>query len=233
MVGVCGRFTSRTPIDDIVGHFDVDDVAAPDLGARYNVAPTDEVYAVAEVEGRRRLGSLRWGLVPWWADDPKIGSRMINARAETVATKPAFRKLLRSRRCLIPADGFYEWRKPVGDQPKQAFHIRPAGGGLVAFAGLWDSWRPKLDDGSRGDDRLTTCTIITTTAEEPVGVVHDRMPVVLDPEVWDAWLDPDLDDEELLRSFLRPMAGLELVPVSDAVNNVRNDGPELLDPVTV
>jgi putative SOS response-associated peptidase YedK len=227
--GVCGRFTSRTPLDDIVAAFDVDEVAAPDLGARYNVAPTDEVYAVAEVDGVRRLGSLRWGLVPWWADDPKIGSRMINARAETVATKPAFRKLLRQRRCLIPADGFYEWRKASGDRPKQAFHIRPADGGLLAFAGLWDTWRPKGGSGER--ERLTTCTIITTTAEEPVGVVHDRMPVVLDPESWGLWLDTDVDDDELLTSLLRPAHDLELVPVGDAVNNVRNDGPHLLQPV--
>jgi putative SOS response-associated peptidase YedK len=219
---VCGRFTSRTPIDDVVAHFGVDEVVADDLGARYNVAPTDPVYAVVEASGARRLGTMRWGLIPTWADDPRVGSRMINARAETLATKPAFRRLLARRRCLVPADGFYEWRPAPPGGKKQPVHLRPRGGGLLAFAGLWDSWR------SPEGERVVSCAIVTTPASEEVAPLHDRMPAVLDPGVWDVWLDPGLDDPEQLSTLLVPSSGLELVEVSTAVNDVRNDGPELL-----
>lgn len=222
---MCGRFTSTTPIDDIVEHFGVEEVRADDLGPRYNVAPTDPVYAVVEVDGRRRLGVMRWGLVPSWADDPRIGSRMINARAETLDTKAAFRPLLARRRCLVPADGFYEWRRPVGGGRKQPVHVRPRGGGLLALAGLWDVRR-----GEGGADRLVSCTIITTEASPELAELHDRMPVVLDPGVWDAWLDPGHDEPEALGGLLRPSEGFELVEVTTAVNDVRNDGPELLAP---
>jgi putative SOS response-associated peptidase YedK len=224
---VCGRFTSRTPIDDVVAAFEVDDVVAPDLGSRWNVAPTDEVYAVAEVDGRRRLGALRWGLVPWWADDPRIGSRMINARCETLATKPAFRRLLARRRCLVPADGFYEWRKASGGRPKQAFHLRHPEGRLLAFAGLWDRWRPEGSD----DDALVTCTIVTAPAPSHLAGIHHRSPVVLEPGAWSAWLDTDLDDAGSAQALLVPSGELVPVPVSDAVNDVRNDGPHLVEPV--
>jgi putative SOS response-associated peptidase YedK len=170
---------------------------------------------------------MRWGLVPAWADDPKVGSRMINARAETLATKPAFKRLLTRRRCLVPADGFYEWRPGVAGGKKQPVHVRPRHGGPIAFAGLWDSWRPK---GAGGDERLISCTIVTTDASDELRDLHDRMPVVLPPESWDAWLDPGHDDVEALRSLLRPSEGFDLVPVSTAVNDVRNDGPDLLAP---
>lgn len=222
---MCGRFTSTTPIDDIVEHFGVGEVRADDLGARYNVAPTDAVYAVVEVDGQRRLGVMRWGLVPSWADDPRVGSRMINARAETLDAKPAFRRLLARRRCIVPADGFYEWRPAVGGGRRQPVHVRPRGGGLLALAGLWDAWR-----GEGGADRLVTCTIITTAASAELAGLHDRMPAVLEPRAWGAWLDPGLDDSEELGGLLRPSGGFEQVAVSTAVNDVRNDGPELLQP---
>jgi putative SOS response-associated peptidase YedK len=222
---VCGRFTSRTPIDDVVDHFAIDDVRTDDLGERYNVAPTDLVYAVAEVDDRRCLGAMRWGLVPSWADDPGIGSRMINARAETLATKPAFRRLLGRRRCLVPADGFYEWRPALPGGRKRPVHVRPRAGGLIAFAALWDTWR-----GHGDDHRLVTCTIVTTRASDELADLHDRMPAVLAPHAWDAWLDPGHDDPDALQALLVPADGFEQVPVSTLVNSVRNDGPELLEP---
>jgi putative SOS response-associated peptidase YedK len=222
---VCGRFTTRTPPDELARRFGVDVVVAPDLGARYNIAPTLDVYAVAEVAGERRLGALRWGLVPPWAPDPSVGSRMINARAERVAGAPAYRRALRRRRCLVPADGFYEWRRGSG---RPAPHlVRRVDGAPLALAGLWERWRPP----SGGPD-LVTCTIVTTEANATVASLHDRMPVVLAPEHWDAWLDPAADDVEALQALLvpAPAGDLEVVRAHPDVGDVRNDGPWLLEP---
>ena len=227
---MCGRYTSTTPPADLAAYFDVDEVVVEDHGPRYNVAPTDEVYAVARSsKGPTRLGSFTWGLVPFWAKGPSVGSRMINARAESVLEKPAFRRPLERYRCLVPADGFYEWEAIEGRKKKQPWYIRRADGDVFAFAGLWSSWRP-----TKGSDegRLTSCTIITTEANDALRPIHDRMPVVLPPSAWAEWLDPANDDVDALHSLLVPAPPelFELVKVNDAVSNVRNDGPQLLDP---
>lgn len=226
---MCGRYTSRTPASDLAAYFGVDEVVAPELGARFNVAPTDETYAVAESSEGRRLGTFRWGLVPFWAKDMKVGAKMINARAEGLADKPAFRRPFERRRCIIPADGFYEWEY-TGGKRKQPWYITRVDGKPLAFAGLWESWRP-----NKGSDegKVRSCVIITGEPNDAVARLHDRMPVQLPPEVWDVWLDPANDDVDLLQSLLVPCASelLELHPVSTAVNTVTNDGPELIEPI--
>jgi putative SOS response-associated peptidase YedK len=225
---------------DVADWFEIDDVvAAPDRPARYNVAPTDEVLlVVASRDGeRRRLGEARWGLVPGWASGPEVGARMINARAETLLDRPAFRQAFAHRRCIVPADGFYEWDKAGaatkalsgGTSVKQPWYIEPAGGGLFAFAGLWESWRPPGD----GGERVVSCTVVTTEANETIARLHDRMPVLLAREHWDVWLDPANDDLAGLQGLLVPAPADAVVmrPVGRAVGNVRNDGPELLEPL--
>ncbi|HEY3952054.1 MAG TPA: SOS response-associated peptidase [Streptosporangiaceae bacterium] len=181
----------------------------------------------------RQLRVVRWGLVPYWAKDPAIGSRMINARAETVSEKPAYRRAFSRRRCLLPADGFYEWQQIVEDgrKRKQPYFIHRADGGPLAFAGLYELWHDKSMPEDSDDAWLWTATIITTTATDEVGQIHDRMPMVIDPASWQDWLDPDNNDVPELRQLLVPaVAGrLTSYPVSTAVNNVRNNGPELLE----
>jgi putative SOS response-associated peptidase YedK len=226
---VCGRFTSKTPTSDLAEYFGVDEVVAPDLGARYNVAPTDEAYAVAEsADGVRRLGTFRWGLVPFWSKDAKGGAKMINARAEGLLDKPAFKRAFERKRCIVPADGFYEWER-IDSKRKQPWYITRADGKPMAFAGLWDSWRPNKDS---DDGKVRSCTIITGEPNDVVAKLHDRMPVMLPPEVWDAWLDPDNHDLGALAGLLvpAPADGLELRRVRTLVNTVTNDGPELLEP---
>jgi putative SOS response-associated peptidase YedK len=229
---VCGRFTSTVAPADLARYFDVDEVVVDDLGARWNVAPTDEVYAVAQsaTSGRRRLGTFRWGLVPFFAKDAKAGARMINARAETLLEKPAFRRPFERYRCIVPADGFYEWEALEGKRKKQPWYFRRKDGDVLAFAGLWSAWRPDRDS---DDGRLVSCSIITGQPNELVGQVHDRMPVVLPPSTWDAWLDPTNDDVASLQALLTPAPAelFEATAVVDAVSNVRNDGPHLLEPV--
>lgn len=229
--GMCGRYTSTTPMADLARFFAVDEVVADDLGPRYNVAPTEDVVAVVARASGTALGMLRWGLVPPWAQDTRVGSRMINARAESVLDKSAFRAPFTRRRCLVPADGFYEWQAN-GNGAKQPWYFAHRHGDPLAFAGLWESWRPhpRTDDGA---DRIVSCTIITTTANEAVAPVHDRMPVLMGPETWDRWLDPVNDDVKALHALLVP-AAVELlrpVPVRPLVNNVANEGPELVEPV--
>ncbi len=227
--GVCGRFSSQTSAEELAAYFEAENTVAEDPGPRFNVAPTQDVLAVVGGEGGRRLGTLRWGLVPSWAGDPSIGSRLINARAETVRTKPAFRSAFERRRCLIPADGFYEWQARPGQQRKQPWYVRRRDGAPLAFAGLWEVWR----DAEGG--RLATCVIVTTGANATVAPLHDRMPVVLEAGRWDTWLDRANVDAEALAGLLVPAADdlLVAVPVSTAVNDVRNDGPELVEPVTL
>ena len=212
----------------------------------YNVAPTKDVYAVLSrppskdrsADPVRRLRTLTWGLVPSWAKDPSIGNRMINARVETVAEKPAYRKAFAARRCLLPADGYYEWyqtqqRNARGKPIKQPFFIRPADGSVLAMAGLYEIWR---DPSRERDDDLAfrwTCTIITTRAEDDLGHIHDRMPMLVEPGQFATWLDPRVSDTAELNRLLVPAAPgrLEAYPVSTAVNNVKNNGRELLDPL--
>jgi putative SOS response-associated peptidase YedK len=225
---MCGRFVSATPPDQIADYFAAEAAAAV-LEPSWNVAPTRDVYAVLSDGSTRHLDAFHWGLVPPWAKDPKVGARMINARAEGLATKNAFKPAFRKRRCLVPADGFYEWRKPSADGPrkarKQPFFIHHPGGEPYAFAGLWEVWRAA--DGEQ--EPLRSCTIITTDPNEVLATIHDRMPVILPRSAWDTWLDRDNDDLDLLGKLLVPAdpALTVLRPIATEVNDVRNDGPEL------
>jgi putative SOS response-associated peptidase YedK len=223
---VCGRFTQTTDPAEVADAFDADLTdEARALPARWNVAPTQDVAVVLPHEGGRRVEALRWGLVPAWASSPAIGSRLINARAETVATTPAFRVAIRRRRCLIPADGFYEWRRD--GRRRMPFLARPVRGGPIAFAGLWSLWRD-----ADTDEWLRSCAIVTTTPNAVLAQLHDRMPVVLERSAWERWLDVDADPGEV-RAMLRPAPddALRLVPVSPLVNDVRNEGARLVEPV--
>jgi putative SOS response-associated peptidase YedK len=227
---MCGRFVSATPPDQVAAYFGTE---APEalLEPGYNVAPTNDVYAVLADGSTRHLDAFHWGLVPAWAKDPKIGSKMINARAETLAEKNAYKAAFKRRRCLIPADGFYEWRKHPTEAKgkKQPFFIHRPDGEPYAFAGLWEVWRGPDKD----QEPLRSCTIITTAPNEPMAAIHDRMPVILSPDAWDTWLDRDNDDLELLGKLLVPSPPqiISMHPVSTDVNNVRNKGPELTQPI--
>ena len=224
---MCGRFVAATDPDGLVKFFTIDERKTDDLPPSYNVAPTDPVYAVAAHDARRFLVSFRWGLVPHWADSPKVAATMINARAETAAEKPAFRDALRRRRCLIPADGFYEWTK-AADGTKQPHFITADGGGLLAFAGLWETWRNKDNpDGAP----LRSCTILTRAAQGPVTELHHRMPLALPPDAWDAWLDQDTAAGEVTALLHSEPPPLSFRPVSTRVNAVANNDEELLAPV--
>lgn len=217
-------------------HFRVDEVALDDdaMGPSYNVAPRADVLAVREREGARRMGRMRWGLVPSFAEDPSLGDRMINARAESVVEKPAFRRAFERRRCIVPADGFFEWQTLAGGK-KHPMYIRARSGAPLALAGLWETWRDADDPGA---DWLLTCSIITTAANAVVAPVHDRMPVVLATDDWDEWLADMEGEVHELERLLRPAPDdlLELWPVSPRVNSARNDDPSLLereDPLTL
>jgi putative SOS response-associated peptidase YedK len=200
---------------------------------------SDQVPPEPDADPVRELRVIRWGLVPFWAKDVSIGSRLINARAETVSTKPAFRRAFARRRCLLPADGFYEWQAPgdgaVGDGPrarKQPYFIHRADGGVLAFAGIYELWRDDTVPDGAPDGWLWTAAIITTRAEDDLGRIHDRMPMVIEPERWSDWLDPTQADEDRLHALLAPAAsgGLTSYPVSTQVNAVRNNGPGLIEP---
>jgi putative SOS response-associated peptidase YedK len=182
-------------------------------------------------KAERQLRVLRWGLVPFWAKDVKIGSRMINARAETVAEKPAFRRAFAQRRCLLPADGYYEWQKVPG-AAKQPMFITRSDGRSLAFAGLYELWRDPAVPDEDAEAMLWTATIITTTAQDELGAIHDRMPMIIDPASWADWLDPANSDASDVRALLTPAAvsGLTTYAVSTAVNSVRNNGPQLIEP---
>ena len=225
---MCGRFVAATDAEGLTRFFVVDERQTDDLPPSWNRAPTDPTYAVVEHDGKRVLVSYRWGLVPFWADDPKIGSRMINARADGVRTKRAFADSFERRRCLVPADGFYEWERKGGAKPIPYF-VERTDGAPMAFAGLWASWRnPRDPDGPR----VRTCAIITTDANATVAPIHDRMPVILEPEDWATWLDRDGDLDEA-EALLRPLSAdaVTLRRVSQAVNDVRSNGPQLLEPL--
>ncbi|HZX56337.1 MAG TPA: SOS response-associated peptidase [Ilumatobacteraceae bacterium] len=227
---MCGRFVSSSPPDELAKYFDVDAVAEQVIEPNYNVAPSQDVFVVVESGGVRRLDRFRWGLVPFWAKDPTTGYKMINARAESVTDKNAYKRAFQKRRCIIPADGFFEWKKIPGQKAKQPYFIRRADGEPMAFAGLWEVWRPK--DAPEDSEPLRTCTIITGEPNEKVADIHDRMPVMLPPSTWAEWLDRDNADVETLGKFLVPAPAslYALHPVTRAVNNVQENGPELIDP---
>ena len=242
---MCGRFVSSNTPDRIASYFGASFDTDPDataatgepsvepiqpLGENYNVAPTNDIYAVvADAHAHPVVRAFHWGLVPSWAKDVKIGSKMINARAETLAEKPAFKSLFRSKRVIVPMDGFYEWKVVPGQKAKQPYFIHRRDGEPLAVAGLWAAWRDK----AAGPDApwLHSCTVITTSANATMAPVHDRMPVLLPPTAWPQWLDPDEHDLEALSALLVPAPDDLLVmhPVSTAVNSVRNKGPELIE----
>jgi len=219
---MCGRYTLRTPVEKLAKEFGLED-SSVDLPPNYNVAPTQGVAAVLAENGHRRLEVLRWGLIPPWADDPQIGSRMINARAETAHEKPSFRRAFRERRCLIPADGFYEWKRTNGT--KQPYYIHMKEGRPFAFAGLWESWRE--EDGPE----VRSCAILTTRPNALASEIHDRMPVILPAGSREAWLDPEAEKEELL-ALLEPYPEdeMEAYPVSRYVNSPQNNDPHCVEP---
>jgi putative SOS response-associated peptidase YedK len=255
---MCGRYASARKRIELLEEFSVQrDAVAEPLQPDYNVAPTKAIYAVVDraqaaddESGRggpgtgdagtgagpveRELRVMRWGLVPFWAKDVKIGSGMINARVETVAEKPAFRHAFAKRRCLLPADGYYEWQEQPG-AAKQPIYISRTDGRSLAFAGLYELWRDPAVARDDPDAWLWTATIITTSAPDELGMIHNRMPMIIDPGGWADWLDPASNDAADLRALLVPAAasGLATYPVSTAVNSVRNNGPHLIEPLPV
>lgn len=222
---MCGRYTLSTSPQDLTEHFGLDGVPEQ-LAPRYNIAPSQAVAIVREVAGLgRRLEMARWGLIPSWAKDPHIGSRLINARAETLAHKPAFRHALRYQRCLIPADGFYEWKRMNGH--KRPYWVGREGRRLFGFAGLWEHWE------APHGEHVESCTIVTTDASALMREIHDRMPAIVRPEHYQRWLDPTQHASEPVLALLGPYSGSDLIayPVSRAVNNPRTEAAQLLEPV--
>lgn len=243
---MCGRFALAASPEQLARQFDLP-LPVPVLKPRYNIAPTQPVAVVrigAAADRSRELGITQWGLVPEWAKDPSIGNRMINARAETLAEKPSFRAAFKRRRCLIPATGFYEWRA-TSDKKKQPYFVRPRGATakaagdasegstgtseLFAFAGLWEIWFS--EDGSE----IQTCTIITTAANRIMADLHHRMPVILAPEEYAGWLNPDTDDPGVLRNYLKQYSSekMRYDPVDQAMNSPRNDSAACIEVVTL
>jgi putative SOS response-associated peptidase YedK len=221
---VCGRFTQQRPTAELAAMFDAE-LPPDELLPTYNLAPTDEAAVVVERADRRAIRAYRWGLIPSWAKDEKGAAKMINARAETLATSGAFRESFRKRRCIVPADAFYEWQRQGG--ARQPFLIRRNDDAPLALAGLWSGWHhPETEQVIR------SFTIVTTIANRLLSGIHNRMPVVLAPKDWDLWLDPANQETEELTGLLQPSADDELVlfPVRPLVNNVRNNGPELIEP---
>lgn len=227
---MCGRFTQHHSEEELIKRFEIEELKelADEfvLQERFNIAPSQQLPVVVEADGQRVLEGMKWGLVPFWAKDTKIGYSMINARCETVAQKPSFRAAFKRRRCLIPADGFYEWQRD--GKTKTPFHFRMKDDRIFAFAGLWEEWNSH-DTG----EILHSCTIITTRANSVVEPVHERMPVILKPEWEEAWLDTELDDTDELKQMLKPFAAdeMEAVQVSTDVNSPKNQGAGLIETV--
>ncbi|MEJ2690593.1 MAG: SOS response-associated peptidase [Deltaproteobacteria bacterium] len=219
---MCGRFAVTATPSMIASHFEL--AESFELPPNYNITPSQQIPVVRIIEGERRLSFMRWGLIPHWAKDEKIGYRMINARSETVFEKPAFRNAAKSRRCLIPASGFFEWQKAGGQ--KQPYYVKLRGRDLFAFAGLWESWQKSENE------RVESCSILTTGANELMLRIHDRMPVILAPTDYDLWMRPDFDVKSL-SDLLRPPPSQEMsaYPVSQAVNNPRHNQPDCIVPL--
>jgi putative SOS response-associated peptidase YedK len=222
---MCGRYTIIASPEAIRALFRY--LEQPNFPPRYNVAPTQPIAIVRLVDGKRHFALVRWGLLPSWVKDPKTFSLLINARSETAAEKPAFRAAMKRRRCLISADGFYEWK--AGGPRKQPFYIRMKSGGPFAFAGLWETWT-----GPNGEE-LETAAIVTTKANRTLEPIHDRMPVIVPPEAFDLWLDTTNVDPTTASALIAPAPEnlLEAIPVSTEVNCVANDNPKLVEPSTV
>lgn len=223
---MCGRFVQTQEAENYGSYFSVDLIQTDEVLRSWNVAPTKQVYAVAEHDGQRMLGTFDWGLVPFWAKDRKIGARLINARVETAGAKPAFRDSFAARRCIVPADGFYEWEPKANGKLPHYFYATDRG--PLALAGLWSSW----SDPESGD-RVRTCTIVTGKPSDVVAPIHDRMPVILAKSAWDAWLDPDNRDTGAVSTLVAglPIPDLSEHAVSTLVNRVANDLPDLIEPL--
>ncbi len=220
---MCGRFVGFRPLETLIAHFPIDETAV-DVSASYNIAPSQDILAIVRQEKKNHLVTFHWGLVPFWAKDKRIGNRLINARAETAASKPSFRAAFRRRRCLILADGFYEWQGEPGSKRPMFLTLpdeRP-----FAFAGLWETW----DNGGKERVAHRSCTILTRQASESVRPIHHRMPVILKPEAYTTWLDPAIRDIQTLERIVREQICTELAsrPVSKQVNATRNKGPDNL-----
>lgn len=222
---MCGRYAQNTDPKKLAKEFKVADV--PAVEPRYNIAPTQEVLGVSESPDGREMTFYKWGLVPSWAKDASMGARLINARSETVQEKPAFRAAFKQRRCIIPADGFYEWQRTEGR--KQPFFFRMRDERPFGFAGLWEGWE------GEGGQVINSCTILTTEANEVLRPVHDRMPVILHPDEYEVWLDTDVRKLDLIKEMLRPYPAEEMMsyPVSTAINSPRNQGAELIEQTIV
>ncbi|RFU71420.1 SOS response-associated peptidase [Peribacillus saganii] len=219
---MCGRYNLFSDLTKLYERFELAELADVDFAARYNIAPSQEVIAVVRGSKGNKGGFLKWGLVPSWASDPKIGYKMINARAETLGEKASFKRLLSRRRCLIPADGFYEWKQI--EKLKQPFHIRLKSGEPFAFAGLWDRWEQE-------GQTIHSCTIITTEANVLMKEIHDRMPVILTREAEKEWLNSENTDGQSIKQLLVPYnpEKMEAYPVSPLVNSPKNEGKEILN----
>jgi putative SOS response-associated peptidase YedK len=224
---MCGRYSQSQSAEIIAKAFQVDSV--PALKPRYNIAPTQSVPTVLQTSAstNRQFKMLHWGLIPSWAKDPKMGARLINARAETVNEKPAFRSAFRQRRCLVLADGFYEWQQQEDKKQKQPFYFRLSDGQPFAFAGLWEHWK-----GADGEE-IESCTLLTTEPNELMQPIHNRMPVILDPKDYDLWLDSEVKKPELLQPLLRSYQTEEMTayPVSKVVNKPTNDTAECINSI--
>lgn len=224
---MCGRFTLSTPPETLAQLFELPEV--PKLQPHFNIAPTESIAAVRQPDPdeNRELVLLHWGLIPFWAKDKSGSAKMINARAETVSTSPAFRAAFRQRRCLVIADGFYEWQKAEKGNTKQPFYLRMKDESPFAFAGLWERW--KNPDGGT----IESCTLITTVPNDLVRPVHNRMPVILPPTLYERWLDPEFQEVDALKELLQPypQEAMETYPVSKLVNVPSNDDPQCIEPL--
>lgn len=224
---MCGRYTITITIEELMVRYEIGETTVPYHRPKYNVAPSQQILAIINDGSHNRLGELKWGFIPAWADDPKVGFSMINARSETAATKPAFRTSLRRKRCIIPADSFYEWKKT--SHGKQPMRIMLKNRSVFSMAAIYETWI--APDGAR----INSCSILTTTPNAVVSPIHDRMPVILKPEDESLWLDLSVQDIAQLTPLLQPYSADKLVayPVSPAVGNVRNDDPSLIEPHTI
>lgn len=220
---MCGRFTFDISPEQLTEIFGVSILR--DFPQRYNIAPTQQVLSIRRMEAGNCASFIRWGLIPSWAKDPSIGSRMINARCESIHEKPAFRTAIRYRRCIIPANGFFEWKEEGGK--KQPLYVRMMDGAIMGFAGIWDHW--KNPEG----ETLETCSILTTASNRLIQPLHERMPVILHPAEYDLWLEREVTDPERLKPLYQPYPAdlMEMFPVSTLVNNPRNDSPECIEPL--
>ncbi|MDA8352658.1 MAG: SOS response-associated peptidase [Firmicutes bacterium] len=223
---MCGRFTLTVGLGEIQERFRVQEVDPMDHSPRYNIAPTQSLPILVAEQGKRRLVSMRWGLIPRWAKDPSIGNRLINARSETLTQKPAFRRSFQRQRCLVPADSFFEWRKNETGK-KEPLRVMLEGGELFGFAGLWDQWTDPQGE------TVHSFTIITTRPNEKMERIHHRMPAILHHAEENLWLDPEIRDPAILQPVLDPIASedLQIYPVSNIVNSPQNDGPDCIRPI--